>query len=214
MSRGSVLTIGGNRGIGIGLVRRYLADGWTVHATTRNVDAARPLEALEGPLFVHRFDVREDTEELIEAVGSLDVLIHNAGVGRGTPRDVMMAVNADAPVRIVQSFLDANALNSGGKIAIMTSQMGARRGRNDSLGDYGDSKAALNDEFRNRAAAWAEGGAVAVVVHPGWVRTDMGGDSAPLSVEESADGIVALLDDLTPEQHGRFWTWDGREHDW
>lgn len=214
MTTRSILIIGGNRGIGIGLVRRYLADGWTVHATTRSPDAAEPLEALDGPLLVHQFDVRDETSDLIDAVGPLDVLIHNAGVGRGTPRDVMMAVNAQAPIRVVQSFLDAGALNTGGKIAIMTSQLGARRGSSESLGDYGDSKAALNDEFRNRSAEWAARGVIAVVVHPGWVRTDMGGDSAPLSIEESADGIARLMAGLTPEQHGRFWTWDGREHDW
>ncbi|MDH5372454.1 MAG: hypothetical protein OEX97_05885, partial [Acidimicrobiia bacterium] len=83
-----------------------------------------------------------------------------------------------------------------------------------SLGDYGDSKAALNDEFRKRADDWAKLGILAVVVHPGWVRTDMGGPSAPLSIEESADGIASLIERMGTEHHGRFWTWDGREHDW
>lgn len=214
MTTRSVLVIGGNRGIGIGLVRRYLADGWTVHATTRSDDPGDQLRTLAGPLVVHRFDVRDGAADLIEAAGPLDVLIHNAGVGRGTPRDVMMAVNAEAPIRVVQSFLDAGAMNAGGRVAIMTSQLGARRGRTESLGDYGDSKAALNDEFRNRSDAWGALGVTAVVVHPGWVRTDMGGKAAPLSIEESAGGVFSLIANLTPDQHGRFWTWDGREHDW
>ena len=91
---------------------------------------------------------------------------------------------------------------------------GARRGRQESLGDYGDSKAALNDEFRRLAPTWAGRGVVAIVLHPGWVRTDMGGSSATLSVEESAAGIRELVAGLSETHHGRFWTWDGREHPW
>ena len=75
-------------------------------------------------------------------------------------------------------------------------------------------KAALNDEFRRRSGDWRRRGAVAVVMHPGWVRTDMGGDGASLSVTESADGIADVLDSLTASDHGKFLTWDGREHPW
>jgi NAD(P)-dependent dehydrogenase (short-subunit alcohol dehydrogenase family) len=96
----------------------------------------------------------------------------------------------------------------------MTSQMGARRGRSGSLGDYGDSKAELNDEFRRRSARWSEAGAIAVVVHPGWVRTDMGGPGASIGVSESVRGVKAVLDRLTPDDHGTFLTWDGRVHPW
>lgn len=96
----------------------------------------------------------------------------------------------------------------------MTSQMGSRRGRTGGLGDYGDSKAALNDEFRQRAPDWARRGAIAVVIHPGWVKTDMGGQGASITVTESAEGIVGLMDGLTADDHGRFLTWDGRTHPW
>ena len=214
MTTRRVLIIGANRGIGLGLVRRYLADGWTVHGTTRTPEAPGELGSLSGELHLHSFDVLDDAGSLVAAVGTLDVLIHNAGVGRGTPRDRMMAINADAPIRVVQTFLDSGVMNVGSKVAIMTSQMGARQGSTESLGDYGDSKAALNDEFRNRTDDWARHGILAIVVHPGWVRTDMGGDSAPLSIEESADGIASLIERMSTEHHGRFWTWDGREHDW
>jgi NAD(P)-dependent dehydrogenase (short-subunit alcohol dehydrogenase family) len=96
----------------------------------------------------------------------------------------------------------------------MTSQRGARRGRSGSLGDYGDSKAALNDAFREQNESWRNAGAIAVVIHPGWVKTDMGGASAPLTVSESVDGIKRLLDRVTPDDHGRFLTWDGHVHPW
>lgn len=214
MSSQNVLVIGANRGIGLGLVRRYLSDGWTVHATTRTPETPGELGSLTGDVHIYRFDVVEDPVQLISYVGNLDLLIHNAGVGRRTPRQQMMAVNAEAPIRVVQAFVDSGSLTPNGKVAIMTSQMGARRGSTESLGDYGDSKAALNDEFRARTRAWGEAGVVAVVVHPGWVRTDMGGSSAPLSVEESVDGIVTLIDGMGSSEHGRFWNWDGREHPW
>ena len=60
----------------------------------------------------------------------------------------------------------------------------------------------------------AEHGIIACPVHPGWVRTDMGGSSADLSVEESAAGLIELFDSLTQEHSGRFWNWYGEEHPW
>lgn len=207
-----VLIIGASRGIGLGLVDRHLADGWAVHATTRDGGAPRRSEFLTS----HRLDVRNAAELdrlIAELEDPLDRIIHNAGIMEGR-RSEIMEVNVEAPIRIVQRLLDAGCLREGGVVALMSSQAGARRGRSGSLGDYGDSKAALNDEFRRRADDWRAAGALAVVIHPGWVRTDMGGSGATLSVGESSAGMVELLDGLTAADHGRFLTWDGREHPW
>lgn len=211
-----ILIVGASRGIGLELTHRYLADGWEVHATTRTPDRPGRLGDLSGDLTVHHLDVRDEAQLalLARSVTALDVVIHNAGVGRGVPRIEMMAVNADAPINTIAALLEAGAISPGGKVVLVTSQMGARRGKKGSLGDYGDSKAALNDEFRRRAPDWASRGVIAIVLHPGWVRTEMGGDSAPLSVEESVAGIRQLVSGLTESDHGRFWTWDGREHPW
>ncbi len=210
MSR--VLIIGASRGIGLGLVDVHIDNGWTVHATTRTGTAPRD----QPDLITHRLEVRsrDDLEELISRLDQpVDRIIHNAGIMR-RPRAEMMEVNAEAPIRVVQALLDAGRLIDGGKVALMTSQLGARLGRSGGLGDYGDSKAALNDEFRKRARSWREAGAMAVVMHPGWVRTDMGGAGASITVVESARGIKRVLDRLTPDDHGRFLTWDGRVHPW
>ncbi len=164
----------------------------------------------------HRLDVREPAqlESLVsEIVAPVDRIIHNAGIMRA-PRSELMAVNSEAPIRTVEALLAAGRLRRGGAVSIMTSQMGARRGRSGSLGDYGDSKAALNDEFRRVSPRWAGLGAIAVVIHPGWVKTDMGGQNASLTVSESVEGIKEVLDRLTPDDHGRFLTWDGRTHPW
>ena len=206
-----VLIIGASRGIGLGLVDVHLAAGWDVEATTRDGSAPRHHDRLS----THRLDVRDDSElqMLASTVEPVDRIVHNAGI-KGARRDELMEVNAEAPIRVVERLLEAGRLGPRGTVAIMTSQVGARRGRSGSLGDYGDSKAALNDEFRRRAPRWAEMGAVAVVVHPGWVRTEMGGSGAPLGISESAEGIRGVLDALTPADHGTFLTWDGRHHPW
>ena len=215
----TVTIVGASRGIGLELARQYLADGWRVHATTRALDQPGALGKLSGDLTLHGLDVRDaaqiDALRQSLAGEGIDVLIHNAGVyGTGMPRDEVMSINADAPVRVVGALLDAVQRGEDKKILLMTSQLGARRGSNRDLGSYGESKAALNDKFRELAPAWETVGITAVVMHPGWVRTDMGGAGASLSPGESAAGIRNVIAGLQAKDHGRFLTWDGREHPW
>lgn len=206
------LIVGASRGIGLGLAEVHHEAGWDVLATTRDGSPPPGLDDVR----TFRLDVR-DAGQLHELVVGIELpverIIHNAGIMRA-PRAELMEVNAAAPIRLVEDLLEAGRLVGGGKVAIMTSQTGARRGRIGSLGDYGDSKAALNDEFRRRASRWRDLGAIAVVVHPGWVRTDMGGSGASLTVRESVEGIKEVLDRLEPGDHGSFLTWDGRVHPW
>lgn len=215
----TVMIIGASRGIGLELARQYAEDGWRVHATTRTPDRPGRLGELAGDLVLHKLDVRRDDQiaALAAAVASegIDVLIHNAGVsGRGMSREEVMAINAEAPIKVAQALLAAVQRGSQKKIVLMTSQLGARHGSRRSLGTYGDSKAALNDALRDLAPAWGEQGLIAIVMHPGWVRTDMGGAGAPVAVEDSVSGMRRVIADLTPAAHGRFLTWEGREHAW
>jgi len=218
MSSGPVLVVGASRGIGAELVRQYLAEGRRVHATVRDTASPGEIAAAGGDLILHQLDVRDQARaaELATELSTarLAVAIHNAGINRGHSAAELQEVNAAAPIHLVEELLNAGAVASGAVVAIMTSQMGARQGSTSRLGDYGESKAALNDEFRRRAHDWGQRGVIAVVIHPGWVRTDMGGDSAPLGVGESVTGIRNLVAGLTRADHGRFWTWDGREHPW
>ena len=205
----NVMIIGASRGIGLELARQYAGDGWRVHATTRNPNCPGELGELSGELEIHPLEVTHAsqldalTSEL--AGESIDVLIHNAGVyGNGMSCKQVMRINAEAPIAVVEALLPSVTRSEQGKIVLVTSQLGARRGSTRSLGKYGDSKAALNDRFRHLENEWRDRGCLAIVVHPGWVRTDMGGPNASISVEQSASGIRELVDNLTPAQHGRF----------
>lgn len=210
--------VGASRGIGAELVRQYLDAGWVVHATVRDPQSPGELTDLDGDLIVHELDVTDEERSHTLArqlAGTpLTLAVHNAGIYRGYSREEIMQVHAVAPIRMAEALLAEGAIREGGVLVLMTSQLGSRGGRTGSLGDYGDSKAALNDGLRQRADAWAQQGVIAVVVHPGWVRTDMGGAAAPLSVEESVDGMRRLFAALGPADHGRFWAWDGRELPW
>lgn len=215
----TVMIIGASRGIGLELARQYVCDGWRVHATTRTPKQPGKLGELSGDVVLHELDVRcgEQIVRLSNAVQDegIDVLIHNAGVSdRGHDRETVMAINARAPVYVTHALLDAVRRGEQKKIIWMSSQLGARHGSTRSLGSYGDSKAALNDALRELAPAWGNERLIAIVMHPGWVRTDMGGKGGSLSVEESASGIRQVIANLSAAQHGRFWCWDGREHAW
>lgn len=213
----TALIVGASRGIGLGLARAYAVEGWRVHATSRRPERPGALGELEGTLLVHRFDVRDPAEELVEALGgeAIDLFVHNAGVSdRHHDRDAVMEINAAAPIRVAEALLPQISASRERKLILMTSQLGARHGRSRDLGTYGDSKAALNDAFRERAARWIRTGVRAVVVHPGWVRTEMGGASAPLSVEDSVAGMQRVFAGLGDDDHGRFLTWEGNEHPW
>ena len=215
----TVAVIGASRGIGLGLVERYAEEAWRVHATTRTPRDPGRLGEVAGDVRIHGLEVtdRAQREAFRDALGNevVDVLIHNAGVyGNGMTVAEVNRVNVEAPIETAELLMDAVARSGQRKIALISSQKGARRGSCRSLGKYGESKAALNDRFRALADGWRGRGCLAVVIHPGWVRTELGGPGAEISVEESVCGIYEVLAGVGESHHGRFWTWDGREHPW
>lgn len=214
----SVLIIGASRGIGLGFAQSYAADGWEVHATTRTPADPGDLGDIPGDITLHGLEVRDGGQIAALAAAfegrGLDLLIHSAGVLRGVSRDEMMAINADAPMAVVGALLPAVTRGEMRKIAILTSQMGARHGGGTPSADYGASKCALNDRFREIEPDWRARGITSVVFHPGWVATDMGGSSASVSVAESVSGMRRVIAGLGPADAGKFLTWKGSEHPW
>ena len=224
---------GANRGIGLELVRQYASGGWNVHATCRNPDQATELQALVGGrgnnIIVHQLDVTSDSgiAEIAAMFRGIpiDILFNNAGVygpaGTGfgsTQRDDWLKalnVNTISPMKLMEALVDNVAASELRIIATMSSKMGSMAD-NHSGGSYvyRSTKAALNAVMVSAAHDLRPRGVTAVVLHPGWVRTDMGGPNGEISVTESVSGMRRILAGLRPENAGSFYDIDGSIIPW
>ncbi len=227
----TLVITGANRGIGLELTRRFLGEGARVVAGCRDPEVATELHALEdsdGSLVVRRLAVTEpdsvSTFSGALAEETVDVLINNAGTLGGDCQGVddmdygawleAFEVNTLAPFRLAMALRPMLLRAARPRIVTLSSQMGALARKSTGSYAYRSSKAAVNKVMQVLALELESDGIIACPVHPGWVRTDMGGPGADISVEESAAGLVALVNGLTPEHSGRFWTWKGEEHPW
>jgi NAD(P)-dependent dehydrogenase (short-subunit alcohol dehydrogenase family) len=222
-----ILVTGANRGIGLALVEHYLAGGHDVHATARDLAAASTLQSLRDrygtKLALHPLDVRDEAScrALRDALlgAPIDLLVNNAGIGRDAPDEpaeilAVVDTNAVGPLRVVVALREL-VRAAKGKIIFVTSLLGSIG--NNTSGEayaYRMSKAALNMAARNVAHEERLHGVVVALVHPGWVRTEMGGPDAPLRAEESAAAIAAIAATVTLEKAGRFFNVDGTELPW
>ena len=222
-----VFITGANRGIGLELARQYAAGGWRVIATARDPGGATELNALAGDVTVRPLDLGADFFDIdwngVAGTEPIDVFINNAGVS-GPPRlDTIedaaawintLAVNSVAPVVLAKAVLPLVAAARGKLIAI-TSEMGSiADNRSGGYIAYRSSKAALNAAWRSLAIDVAPQGVVAAVLHPGWVKTRMGGAGAPLGVQESVAGMRRVIADLDAERAGGFYKYDGASLPW
>lgn len=223
-----IVITGASRGIGFELTRQYLARGDEVVAAVRDPNRATALAAVQGPLTVLPCDVSDAASVAAFAAAidaPVDVLINNAGVSGEDeqPLDALdyadiahtFDVNAIGPLRVTAALLPHLQRGLHKKIVHITSGMGSIAD-NRSGGAYGYrmSKAALNMACRSMAVDLAPRGLIAVVMNPGWVKTDMGGPSAPTPVEVSAARMIAVIDDLRPSDSGTFVDYRGRERAW
>lgn len=225
------LITGANRGIGLALVKAYAGRRDKVFATIRSTSDRTELDAFVAahPQWVEiiEMDVSDAAEigrarRRLEAE-PIDVLINNAGIGgpeRQSATDMdyeglseTLEVNAIGPLRVANAFLP-NVKAAKGKIVTLSSQMGqVQSAQGDSLA-YRVSKAAVNKLMRGLATELKPQGVPVFILHPGWVKTDMGGDSAPLTPEESATLMQKLIDKLDLASTGRFLAWNGKELAW
>ena len=221
-----ILITGASRGIGRELATQLAARGERVTATVRRAADGEPLAA-KG-IDVRLLDVTDQAS--IEGLAAdldgepIDVLINNAGLYGPRPDfagldwgDVrqVFEVNAFGPLRVTQALLPNLRAGALKKVAHLTSKMGSIED-NTSGGSYAyrASKSALNMFAKSFALDFASEGIASCVLHPGWVQTDMGGPSAPVTVSESAAGLIARIDELNPERSGRFYNFSGEELPW
>jgi len=218
----TLLLTGANRGIGKRLAELYAADGWDVIAAVRNPSA------YDGPGEAMALDVA-DSDSISVAVENLsgrpiDVLWNNAGVylDKNVGLDDLQAdaweetfrVNTIAPIMISRAFADNVAASDQRKLVFTSSKMGSITLLSGGAYAYRSSKSALNMAVSVMTKDLSERGIRTLLLHPGWVRTDMGGSSADIDVDTSAGGMKSVVDGMTDGQSGAFLNYDGEEFPW
>ena len=231
----TILLTGASRGLGLEFARQWLESGRRVFALARRPERSDGLQELGAEhgdrLAAVACDVGDPGSidaaraAVARSTDSLDLLLNNAGVygGRGLGLDELdfeelhevFDINTLGPLRVTRAFLPLLRAGRAPKLAHLTSLMGSITD-NGSGGSYAYrmSKAALNMASRNLGHELSAAGVPSVVLHPGWVQTDMGGSHAPLAAPESVAGMIRVLDALEPAQSGRFYSWRGEELPW
>lgn len=230
----TVLITGANRGIGLEFVRQYAADGWRVFACCRDPEAASVLNDVTARhvdrVTVYPLDVanHKHIEQLSQALAgeAIDVLINNAGVYPPQQGDVFgktdydawayaFEVNTMAPLKMAEAFIRQVARSHRKVIITLTSKMGSiadNRGGGSYI--YRSSKSAVNNVMKSLSIDLSPEQIIAVLLHPGWVRTDMGGPSGLISPEQSVAGMRQVIDRLRFEDSGQFYAYDGQIIPW
>jgi NAD(P)-dependent dehydrogenase (short-subunit alcohol dehydrogenase family) len=228
----SILITGANRGLGLEFVRQYAAAGARVLACARRPGEAKALldlaAASKGKVTVHALDVASDASvaHLASDIGGepIDILINNAGVYGGDHQRLgnidyetwlrTFSTNTLGPVRVLEA-LRANLMKGHQKKAVaITSAMGSNPRHDGAALIYRSSKAALNNAMRGLSVALKGDGVIVVTMHPGWVKTDMGGPNAPLTPAEAVATMMSVIGALKPAESGRFINYDGEEIPW
>jgi len=225
-SSATVLIVGANRGIGLELARQYADSGWSVIGTAREPASAQNLQATGARVFPLDVTDQASVDQLITSLDriGIDLLIVNAGIQKlmWTLNDIDMAafegllrVNTLGPVRIICALLPSLRLGGQRKVVTLTSELASiTDNTKGSFYGYRESKAALNMFTKSLAAELGGEGFVCVALHPGWVKTDMGGPEAPLDVTESVNGLRAVIDSLKPQDNGSYRTHSGATLPW
>lgn len=223
----TILITGANRGIGLEFVRQYASIGCNIIACCRKTAPLDALRSVDVAVEIESLDVTDSMS--ITLLGdrlserSIDLVINNAAVrGRiGGLADIdtddflaTMQVNVLAPLLLTRALLPAITLGRGRTVAMISSRAGSITEGHDEDGDYAYrcSKAALN--MATAKLAYEFRALNFISLHPGWVKTDMGGPDAEISASESVAGMRRVLATLTPADSGAFLAYDGSTIAW
>jgi NAD(P)-dependent dehydrogenase (short-subunit alcohol dehydrogenase family) len=222
----TVLITGANRGIGLEYARQFAAKGYQVIGTTRDPADAKDLSTVADR--VEPLDVTDaaSVAALAQRLRGvpIDILVNNAGVFDRADVTIdkvdfammeqTLSVNTLGPLRVTQALLPNLRSGKQRKIVNMSSQLGSIATSDGRWYAYRASKAALNQVNKTLSVELAPDGFMCVVLHPGWVRTDMGGASATYSPRESVAGLIAVIEKLEPDDNGRFYDFKGTPIPW
>ncbi|WP_076411527.1 SDR family oxidoreductase [Shewanella sp. UCD-KL12] len=227
-----LLITGANRGLGLTMVKHYLNDGWNVTACCREPEQAHELTQMLNQyetLSVFQLDVTDHgaVQQLADSLKNdpIDLLINNAGyygpkggyLGQ-TDADEwrrVFEINTISPLKVLEAFRHNLKQTPSSIFAVLSSKMGSM-GDNSSGGAYiyRSSKAAINAVVKSLSIDLKGEDITAVALHPGWVRTEMGGPNGLIDTEESVTGLKQVLDQLNIENTGKFFDFNGREIPW
>jgi len=234
----TVLITGASRGLGLEFTKQYLEGGNIVFASCRNPEKATFLldekERHEDILHIIKLDVTNEEgrnqafKEISKKTDKLDILINNAGIISGNEQESsalgeiykedfskVFLVNSIAPLLVTEKFLPLLEKGSNSKVVNISSQNGSIALRN--VGgkySYASSKAALNMITKILSYDLFDKGIVVIAIHPGWIKTDMGGEEAPLEKEESVSQIINVIETTNIIKTGKFLDREGKHLPW
>ena len=228
-----ILVTGANRGLGLGLVKKFLKNNEKVICTTRNISKSKELilckEKYNDNLEICELDLLDkDSPNILSKFlrnEPIDLFINNAGVIGHSAQHFksvslnhwldVLKVNLIAPLLITQSIIKNIEKSSERKIYFISSKVGSiEDNKSGGMYIYRSSKTALNQVVKSLSIDLKPLGISVISLHPGWVRTEMGGPNALISVEESVNGMVDVISNTSIINSGQFINYDGTRLPW
>ena len=223
----NILIIGANRGLGLEFAKQYSNKNHNIFATTRNNSASQELNEIKNSnIFELDLNSDESLNKFVNEISpqKIDILIHNAGIFRDEQLEQdldinawmnEMRINAVIPIILARKLKANIQMAKDKKIVFISSQMG-------SIDDnysgrfyfYRSSKSALNSAAKSLSIDWKEDGISILIIHPGWVKTDMGGNNANLEISDSISQMIKVIDDMTLSNSGSFVNYAGKKLEW
>ena len=229
----NVFITGANRGLGLGFVKNFLEKNAQVFCTTRNISKSNDLMKYKrkypNNLEICEMDlISESTSNVLsDFLGTkpVDIFINNAGIIGNSNQHFkgvssnswveVLKINLIAPLLITQSIIKNIEISFDKKIYFISSKVGSiDDNRSGGMYTYRSSKTALNQVVKSLSIDLKPLGISVISLHPGWVRTDMGGPNALISVDQSIDGMMSVISNTNIKNSGQFLNYDGNEIPW